>query len=239
LHKIVKVADCDREDVVPPGQAQDVTKHRPVKTALIPVERIERTIVRLRGHNVMCDADLADLYGVTTRRLNEQVKRNVRRFPVDFMFQLTAEEYAGLRSQIATSSSTVHGGRRHLPFVFTEHGAIMAASVLNSRRAVQMSILVVRAFVGLRQFLRSNAALAKKIKGLERKYVGSSMSCFKRSASSWRRRRCRGSGSVSARPQPLDSNRLCGSDSPEQSSVQKTVARVERASCRTRSCCPR
>jgi hypothetical protein len=149
-----------------------VKKHRPGKAALTPVERIERTIVGLRGHNVILDADLADLYGVTTRRFNEQVKRNVRRFPEDFMFQLTQEEYADLRSQIATSSSAAHGGRRHLPFVFTEHGAIMAASVLNSPRAVQVSILVVRAFVGLRQMLRSNAALAKKLEALEMKYDG-------------------------------------------------------------------
>ena len=154
------------------GQARDVKKHRSGKAALTPVERIERTIVRLRGHNVIMDADLANLYGVTTRRFNEQVKRNVGRFPGDFMFQLTQEEYADLRSQIATSSSGAHGGRRHLPFVFTEHGAIMAASVLNSPRAVQVSILVVRAFVGLRQMLQSNAALAKKLEALEMKYDG-------------------------------------------------------------------
>ncbi len=93
----------------------------------------------------MLDADLAELYGVPTRRLNEQVRRNSRRFPPDFMFQLTAEEFAILRSQIAISSSVAHGGRRHYPLVFTEHGAIMAASVVNSPRAVQMGILVVRA----------------------------------------------------------------------------------------------
>ena len=147
-------------------------KHRSGKAALIPLERIERTIGRLRGHNVIMDADLANLYGVTTRRFNEQVKRNVRRFPGDFMFQLTQEEYADLRSQIATSSSAAHGGRRHLPFVFTEHGAIMAANILNSARAVRMSIRVVRAFVGLRQMLQSNAELAKKLEALERKYDG-------------------------------------------------------------------
>jgi hypothetical protein len=149
-----------------------VKKHQSGRTVLIPVERIERTIVRLRGYNVMLDADLADLYGVTTRRFNEQVRRNARRFPGDFMFQLTREEYANLRSQIATSSSAAHGGRRHLPFAFTEHGAIMAAGVLNSLRAVQVSILVVRAFVRLRQMLQSNAALARKIQALEAKYDG-------------------------------------------------------------------
>ncbi len=118
----------------------------------------------------MLDADLARLYGVTTKRFNEQVKRNVRRFPADFMFQLTQEEYADLRSQIATSSATGHGGRRHLPYVFTEHGSIMAANVLNSPRAVQMSIIVVRAFIRLRQLLLSNAELAKKLDALEAKY---------------------------------------------------------------------
>ena len=120
----------------------------------------------------MLDADLATLYGVTTRRFNEQVRRNAGRFPSDFMFQLTEVEYADLRSHIATSSSTAHGGRRYVPFVFTEHGAIMAASVLNSTRAVQVSIRVVRAFVGLRQMLRSHAVLAKKLDALERKHDG-------------------------------------------------------------------
>jgi hypothetical protein len=155
-----------------PGQAQDVKKHRSGKAALIPVERIERTILKLRGHNVMLDADLAALYGVTTKRFNEQVKRNAQRFPPDFMFQLTQREYADLRSQIATSRWAAHGGRRHVPYVFTEHGAIMAASVLNSPRAVQVSMIVVRAFVRLRQMLQSNVELARKLKALEMKYDG-------------------------------------------------------------------
>jgi hypothetical protein len=134
--------------------------------------RVERTIIRLRGHNVVLDVDLAALYGVSTKRFNEQVKRNLQRFPGDFMFQVTREEFARLRSQFATSSSVRHGGRRHLPYVFTEHGAIMAATVLNSRRAVQMSIIVVRAFVRLRQLLQSNVHLARKLDALERKYDG-------------------------------------------------------------------
>jgi hypothetical protein len=134
--------------------------------------RVERAILRLRGHNVVLDVDLAALYGVPTKRFNEQVKRNVHRFPMDFMFQLTPDEYANLRSQFATSSSGAHGGRRHLPYVFTEHGAIMAATVLNSRRAVQMSIVVVRAFVRLRQVLLANVHLARKLDALERKYDG-------------------------------------------------------------------
>ena len=126
----------------------------------------------------MLDSDLADLYGVTTKRLNEQVRRNIQRFPSDFMFQMTSPEFENLRSQIATSSRSDHGGRRSLPFVFTEHGAIMAATILNSVRAVQMSIRVVRAFVGLRQLLESNATLAKRLAALERKYDGQFSAVF-------------------------------------------------------------
>ena len=147
-------------------------KRRSSSAALIPVERIERTILRLRGHTVMLDTDLAALYGVTTKRLNEQVKRNAKRFPPDFMFQLTQKEYADLRSHIATSRPAAHGGRRHLPYVFTEHGAIMAASVLNSSRAVQVSIVVVRVFVRLRQMLQSSVELTRKLRALEMKYDG-------------------------------------------------------------------
>ena len=133
---------------------------------------IQSHIYTIRGERVMLDADLAALYGVSTSRLNEQVRRNLDRFPTDFAFVLTPEEADILRSQIAISSSATHGGRRHYPLVFTEHGAIMAASVVNSPRAVQMGILVVRAFVSLRVMLRSNAVLAKKITRLERKYDG-------------------------------------------------------------------
>lgn len=136
--------------------------------ALAPVETITRAILVLRGHRVLLDVELAALYGVTTKRLNEQVKRNVERFPEDFMFQLTAQEAAGLRSQIATSKSTTsRGGRRYLPYAFTEHGAIQAANVLNSPRAVEMSIYVVRAFVQLRELLASNKDLARRLDQLE------------------------------------------------------------------------
>jgi hypothetical protein len=120
----------------------------------------------LRGYRVILDADLAALYGVETRRLNEQVKRNEGRFPRDFAFQLTPEEVDHLKSQIATSSHQ-WGGRRKLPYVFTEHGALMAASVLNAPKAVEMSILVVRAFVRLRQILAGNRQLAAKLDELE------------------------------------------------------------------------
>jgi len=114
----------------------------------------------------MLDADLAEVYGVPTKRLNEAVKRNAERFPADFMFQLTHEEVANLKSQFATSSLG-HGGKRKLPWVFTEHGAIMAANVLNSPRAVQMSVFVVRAFLKMRATLSETRELAGKLAALE------------------------------------------------------------------------
>jgi len=137
-------------------------------TSLVPVERVERAILILRGHRVILDSDLAALYGVPVKRLNEQVKRNADRFPPDFAFQLTREEFDNLKSQIATSSSE-WGGKRKLPTAFTEHGALMAASVLNSPKAVEMSILVVRAFVRFRRILATNRQLAAKVDELERK----------------------------------------------------------------------
>jgi hypothetical protein len=115
----------------------------------------------------MLDSDLAAIYSVATKRLNEQLRRNRNRFPLDFAFQLTREEFTNLRSQIATSS--FHGGRRYRPWVFTEHGAIMLASVLNSQIAVQASVRVVRAFVRLREMVAANAQLAAKLQELERR----------------------------------------------------------------------
>jgi hypothetical protein len=129
-----------------------------------PVEQITRSIVVLRGHRIILDRDLAAIYGVTTGRLNEAAKRNRRRFPNDFMFQLSAAEVEDLRSQFAISS---WGGRRYLPYAFTEHGAIQAANVLNSSRAVEMSVYVVRAFVQLRELLASNRELARRFDELE------------------------------------------------------------------------
>src|SRR6266542_6512422 len=137
--------------------------------AAIPVERVEQAIFLVRREKVILDADLAALYGVSTTRLNEQVKRNADRFPSDFALRLDKDEFDNLMSQFARSSSK-HGGRRKLPLVFTEHGAIMAANVLNSKRAVQASIQVVRAFVRLRQMVASNAELARKLDELEKKY---------------------------------------------------------------------
>ncbi|MEX2138247.1 MAG: ORF6N domain-containing protein [Pirellulales bacterium] len=138
-------------------------------TKLIIGERIERAIHVVRGEKVMLDSDLAALYGVTTARLNEQVRRNRDRFPSDFAFQLTQQEFARLMSQIATSKEG-RGGRRKLPYAFTEHGAIMLASVLNSPIAVDASIQVVRAFIRLRELLVSNKVLVKRLDELEAQY---------------------------------------------------------------------
>ena len=139
------------------------------KVALIPARRIERAIVNLRGQNVMLDADLASLYRVTTRELVQAVKRNLVRFPADFMFRLTGEEMKILRSQSVISRSG-HGGRRTPPYAFTEHGVAMLSSVLKSSRAVQVSIEIVRGFVSLRHMLQSTAELGKKLDALEMKY---------------------------------------------------------------------
>lgn len=133
-------------------------------TAPVPTEIIAERIVIVRDQKVILDSDLAALYGVETRRLNEQVRRNRARFPEDFIFELTAEEFANLKSQFATSS---WGGRRKLPLAFTEHGAIMAATVLNTPRAVEVSVYVVRAFVRLRELVTSHRDLAKRLDELE------------------------------------------------------------------------
>ena len=127
-------------------------------------EHITRAILVLRSQRVILDRELAAIYGVSTGRLNEAVKRNAERFPADFMFQLTARELENLRSQFAISS---WGGRRYRPFAFTEHGAIQAANVLNSPRAVAMGVHVVRAFVQLRELLASNKELSRRFAQLE------------------------------------------------------------------------
>ncbi len=134
----------------------------------ITPEQIAHDILVLRGQKVLLDSRLAALYGVTTKRLNEQVRRNAERFPQDFVFRLTTEEATGLRSQSATSKRPAgRGGRRYLPYAFTEHGAIQAANVLNSPNAVEMGIYVVRAFVKLRALLASNQELARRFEELD------------------------------------------------------------------------
>lgn len=139
-------------------------------TALIPSEPIDRVIIVLRGIRVILDKDLAPLYEVTVKRLNEQVRRNMPRFPPDFMFQLSPEEAEHLRSQIATLKKGRRGQhRKYLPYAFTEHGAIMAASVLNSAKAIEISVLVIRAFVRLRAILATDRELTNKLNEIERK----------------------------------------------------------------------
>ena len=142
-------------------------KQKPPTTDLlpIPVELIARRIYRIRGEKVMLDSDLAELYQVPTYRLNEAVKRNRDRFPSDFMFQLTKQEGEALASQNAMSKG--RGGRRTFPYAFSEHGVAMLSSVLNSKRAVQMNILIIRAFVQIRELLATNKDLAARVEKLE------------------------------------------------------------------------
>jgi hypothetical protein len=136
--------------------------------SLIPVDRIEKAILLIRGQKVILDADLAALYGVETKMLVRAVKRNVNRFPTDFMFQLSKEEFDNLRFHFGTSS--VWGGRRYPPYAFTEQGVAMLSSVLRSQRAVQVNIEIMRAFIRLRQMLASHVELARKLDALEKKY---------------------------------------------------------------------
>ena len=149
----------------------------------VPAERIQSRIRVLRGQRVLLDADLAEIYEVPTKRLNEQVKRNIQRFPMDFMFQLTAEEAelvqrsrsqtatlnadGSLRSQNATSNTQDRGGRRYLPFAFTEHGAVQLSNILRSDRAIEMGIAVVRAFVQLRALMTDHKTLRAKLAELD------------------------------------------------------------------------
>lgn len=140
------------------------------KQSLIPVERVEETILYIRGQKVILDADLAKLYGVTTKRLNEQVKRNRDRFPEDFMFRLTTEEKAEVVANCDHLSTLKYS--RALPHVFTEHGAIMAATVLNTSRAIEASVFVVRAFVRLREMVATHKELARKLSELEQHLRG-------------------------------------------------------------------
>lgn len=130
-------------------------------------ERIQTKILFIRGQKIMLDADLAKLYGVETKQLTRQVRRNVMRFPDDFMFRLTAQEVANLRCQIGTSS---WGGRRYKPYAFTEQGVAMLSSVLNSERAIQVNIQIMRTFTKLRQLMATHESLRKKIEEMEKKY---------------------------------------------------------------------
>lgn len=139
--------------------------------AIVQMEVIERKILLIRGHKVMLDSDLADLYGVATKVLLQAVKRNLKRFPPDFMFQLNYREVAALRSQTVTSKPG-RGGRRYQPYVFTEQGVAMLSSVLNSERAIEVNIHIMRAFVKQREMIASNKDLTKRLDDLEKKYEG-------------------------------------------------------------------
>ena len=133
-----------------------------LETAIVTLDQVERKIYTIRGDKVMLDSELAALYGVETRILNQAVRRNLDRFPEDFMIQLTRDEFDNLISQIVTSSSANYGGRRKLPLVFTEQGIAMLSSVLNSGRAVQVNIAIMRAFVNMRRLVAMNAEISKK-----------------------------------------------------------------------------
>jgi len=168
---------------ITPNRSQNATTYHMTNAEIVPLEPIQSCILVLRGVRVILDADLARLYGVPTKRLNEQVKRNARKFPEDFCFQLEREEArtlaalrsqkatlkrgGNLRSQFATSRRGGHGGRRFFPYAFTEHGAIQAANVLNSAAAAEMSVHVVRAFVRLRQLVVNHKAIAAKLAEIE------------------------------------------------------------------------
>lgn len=143
--------------------------------SLIPADILERKIVFIRGHKVMLDRDLSVLYGVETRDLNKAVSRNLERFPDDFMFRLNKKEFENLMFQFGTSS---WGGTRKLPCAFTEHGILMLSSVLKSRRAVQVNIQIMRAFVKLRELLNTHKDLARKLDELEKKYDAQFKSVF-------------------------------------------------------------
>jgi phage regulator Rha-like protein len=135
---------------------------------IIPIETIQNKIYLIRGKKIMLDRDLAELYGVKTYRLNEQVKRNVKRFPEDFMFQLNDGEYSNLKSQIAISS---WGGRRTRPYAFTEQGVAMLSSVLNSERAIQVNIQIMRTFVKMKELMAENAEIMKRLNRIESKLL--------------------------------------------------------------------
>ena len=137
---------------------------------LIPAEIIEKKIYLIRGHKVMLDNDLAELYGVETKRLNEQVRRNPKRFPNDFMFQLAEEETESLRSHFATLKSGRGKHRKYLPYAFTEQGVAMLSSVLNSDRAIEVNVQIMRAFVKLRELIATHKDLARKLADMEKKY---------------------------------------------------------------------
>jgi hypothetical protein len=153
----------------PNGLARNVPKPRRHEL-LVPPETIERRVYLIRGHKVMIDSDLAKLYGIATRVLNQAVRRNLDRFPADFMFQLSKSEFRDWRSQFVTSNSASRMGLRRAPLVFTEHGILMLSSVLRSKRAVQVNIAIMRTFIKLRELLATHKDLSRRLDDLEERY---------------------------------------------------------------------
>jgi hypothetical protein len=149
---------------------QVLGKKKTAPRSVIPAEQIEQAIYLIRGHKVMLDTDLAHLYGVETFNLNKAVKRNLERFPDDFMFQLTKDEWDALKFQIGMSKPKGRGGRRTAPYAFTEQGVAMLSSVLKSKQAALVNVEIMRAFVRLRQLLATHEDLARKLESLEKKY---------------------------------------------------------------------
>ena len=147
-----------------------MAKKKTTTGSVIPLERIEQSIFLIRGQKVMLDTDLARLYGVETFNLNKAVKRNLERFPDDFMFQLTKDEWESLKFQIGMSKPKGRGGRRTPPYAFTEQGVAMLSSVLNSKQAAMVNVEIMRTFVRLRQLLATHEDLARKLEALEKKY---------------------------------------------------------------------
>jgi hypothetical protein len=140
--------------------------------SLVPMDVIEKKILWIAGQKVMLDSDLAALYGVTTKRLNEQVRRNLKRFPADFMYQVSQEEFESLRSHFATLNKGRGKHRKYMPYVFTEQGIAMLSSVLNSDRAIDVNIQIMRTFIKLREIMSTHKDLAKRLADLEKKYDG-------------------------------------------------------------------
>ncbi|MFH1309200.1 MAG: ORF6N domain-containing protein [Candidatus Omnitrophota bacterium] len=140
------------------------------KQSMVPIERIENKIFLIRGQKIMMDKDLAKLYGVETKYLKRQVRRNIDRFPKDFMFQLSKSELDNWRSQFVTSNSSDKMGLRYAPYAFTEHGVAMLSSVLNSKRAIQVNIAIMRTFTKLRDMISTHKDLKRKLKDMEKKY---------------------------------------------------------------------
>jgi len=140
-----------------------------IELGIVTLDQVERRIYDISGQKVMLDSELAGLYGVETKLLTRAVRRNLERFPYDFMFQITATEFEDLKRQIGTSSSRNYGGRRYLPYVFTEQGVAMLSSVLRSGRAVQVNIAIMRAFVNMRRLAATNVEICKKLDAMEKK----------------------------------------------------------------------